>query len=164
MSYCSRCGIQIEDGNTLCPACRAGDPSNVHKSTAKASADTSDALENKTMAILAYLSFLVLIPVFMAKESRFARYHANQGLVLALFELAYGIVSTILSNIATSAMLSGGGWLRAGSWGIWSLVNMLLWLGWVLFGILSLMGVRNALNGRCKPLPVIGSIKISILK
>lgn len=42
--------------------------------------ELQDAQENKGMAVLAYLIFL--IPLLAAKESKFARYHTNQGLVL----------------------------------------------------------------------------------
>ena len=33
------------------------------------------------MAILAYFGILVLIPILAAKDSKFARFHANQGLL-----------------------------------------------------------------------------------
>lgn len=160
MSYCSRCGVQIGDGERLCQACKAGDPANVYKPSSRAASDIADARDNKTMGIMAYCSFLVVIPAFTAKESPFARYHANQGLVLAIMELAYGIISNIISSAASSAMLRSGAWLRTGSWGVWSLVTMLLGLFWIVFGILSIIGIRNAMNGRCKPLPIIGGIKI----
>ena len=39
---------------------------------------------NKVMAILSYFGILVLIPIFAAKDDAFARYHANQGLVLLI--------------------------------------------------------------------------------
>ena len=35
--------------------------------------DPQDIQNNKAMAILAYLSWLVLIPLFAAKDSKFAR-------------------------------------------------------------------------------------------
>ena len=41
-----------------------------------------DIAQNKAMAILAYLGILVLIPIFAAKNSAFAKFHANQGLIL----------------------------------------------------------------------------------
>ena len=46
--------------------------------------EQEDIQNNKTMAILAYIGILVLIPIFAAKESKFARFHANQGLVLLI--------------------------------------------------------------------------------
>ena len=45
-------------------------------------ADPQDVQANKVMAILAYFGLLVFVPLFAAKESRFARFHTNQGLIL----------------------------------------------------------------------------------
>ena len=50
--------------------------------------------KNKVMAILAYIIFF--IPLLAAKESKFAMYHANQGLVLFLLAVAVSIVGTII--------------------------------------------------------------------
>jgi uncharacterized membrane protein len=96
-------------------------------------ADAKDVEENKVYAILAYLGILVLVPILAAKESRFAQYHANQGLVLLITSIICGFV-------------------------IWIPV-----VGWLLgLGILVLwvMGIVNAAQGEMKPLPVIGGFKI----
>ena len=44
--------------------------------------DNQDIQNNKIMAILSYFGILVLVPILAAKESKFARFHANQGLIL----------------------------------------------------------------------------------
>jgi uncharacterized membrane protein len=44
--------------------------------------------QDKPQLILAYLSFLCLIPLLSVKDSPFVQWHAKQGLVLALFGLA----------------------------------------------------------------------------
>ncbi|MEI8042594.1 MAG: DUF4339 domain-containing protein [Verrucomicrobiota bacterium] len=41
--------------------------------------DPADVDKNKIFAVLAYLGILFLVPLLAAKESRFARYHTNQG-------------------------------------------------------------------------------------
>ena len=46
--------------------------------------DKADVEQNKVMAILAYFGILVLIPILAAKDSKFARFHANQGLLLCI--------------------------------------------------------------------------------
>jgi len=98
---------------------------------------------------LAYLSWLVLIPIFAAPKSKFARFHANQGLVLAITEIAWwivtGVVSTILYNI---------------SWTLGSLFGTLLGLVNLVFLVMLVIGIMNAVNGRAKELPVIGKFKI----
>ncbi len=103
-----------------------------------------DIEQNKVMAILAYLSWLVLIPIFAAKESKFARYHVNQGLVLAIAEIIIWIVFGILAQIPFIGL-------------IFSLINALLSLGCF---VLAILGIVNAANGKAKELPIIGKVKI----
>ena len=157
MAYCGKCGTKFEDGAKFCPAC--GAPASVVPQQAATptytppvvpgapgQADIKDAQDNKAMAVLAYIIFL--IPLFAAKESPFARYHTNQGLVLALAAVAYGIVYGILSTIVLTI-----------SWRLYLVVSILGWV-YVVFAVLSVIGIINAVNGRMKPLPIIGGIKI----
>ena len=53
--------------------------------------DPQDIELNNRLSLLSYLGILVLVPIFLVKRSRFARFHANQGLVL----LIAGIVSDL---------------------------------------------------------------------
>ncbi|MBO4869559.1 MAG: zinc ribbon domain-containing protein [Clostridia bacterium] len=107
--------------------------------------DKEDAQQNKVMGILAYIGILVLVPIFAAKDSKFARFHANQGLVLAIFEVAsYLIFSVILS------MIPKIGWL----FGV---------IGWIIsvgLLVLAVLGIVAAARGQAKELPIIGQIKI----
>ncbi len=109
-----------------------------------ASFDLMDVRKNKAMAILAYLSVLVLIPLFLAKSSKFARFHCNQGLILAILELICWIVLGILGVLPLL------GW-------IFRLANGVLG---VVFLLLSALGIVNAVNGRAKELPVVGGLRI----
>lgn len=117
----------------------------------------SDAEQNKLMGILAYLGFLCLVPLFAAKDSKFARFHANQGLILFIAEAAYGIVVAILSGILWSLV-----WSNWGLYGIVSAITGVLGILWVVFGVLAIIGITNAAAGKEKPLPIIG--KITLLK
>ena len=95
-----------------------------------------DISKNKIMAILSYLGILVLVPIFCAKESKFARFHANQGLILLVAE----VVSAILSN-----------------------VPVIKWFTWILelaIAVLIIVGIINAAKGKAKRLPVIGSFDL----
>jgi len=98
--------------------------------------DPTDIEQNKTMSILAYLGILVLIPIFAAKTSKYAKYHANQGLVLFIVEFAFSIVSNILLGISA----------------VFAIFSLLY------FAILALViiGIINASSGKAKELPVIG--------
>jgi len=92
-----------------------------------------DINQNKGMAMVAYILFF--IPLIAAKESKFAMYHANQGLTLFLLAVAVNIVLTIIPII---------GWL------LLPLANL---------GVLALaiLGIVAAAQGQTKPLPIIGA-------
>ena len=92
---------------------------------------------NKLLAAISYIGILFLVPLLAAKDDAFARYHANQGLVLFLA----GIVISIVSVIPFI------GWVVALVGGIATLV-------------LAILGIVNAVNGNMKPLPLIGGIVI----
>ena len=129
-------------------------------------APMSDAQENKVMGILAYLGILVLIPIFAAPKSKFARFHANQGLVLAIGEVAYGIIQAIIGAILAAIFplkLTTGSGLFDISYSrgaVYTIIMGILWLGYIAFTVLAIMGIINAVNGKEKELPVIGNIKI----
>lgn len=99
--------------------------------------DPQDAEKNKVMGILAYFGLLFLIPLFAAKESKFAMYHANQGLILCIVWVAYFIISLIPII----------GWII----GIF---------GWIVIMIFAILGIINAAKGECKPLPLIGGFNL----
>lgn len=99
---------------------------------------SQDVQDNKTIAALAYILFF--LPLLAARNSRFAMYHANQGLLLLLALVAGNIVLGIIPLI-----------------------------GWILLPILNLVGfiyliigVMNAVNGKVQPLPFMP--KVDILK
>ena len=107
-----------------------------------------DVQQNKAMAILAY--FIFFLPLLAAKESRFARYHANQGLIVLIAYVALYIVQLILS-----AILFAG--LAFGVFAIVSLLFTLLYLGLL---VLLILGIVNAAQGKAKPVPVIGGFTL----
>ena len=111
-------------------------------------ADIKDAQDNKVMAVLAYFGPLVLIPIFAAKNSKFARYHSNQGLVLFMACIAYSIAYRILSAI-----------ILAISWRLYFIVSILGFVG-IAFTGWAVLGIINACKGEMKPLPFIGHITI----
>lgn len=49
-------------------------------------ADPKDVQDNKLWAILGYLGILCLIPLLVKKDSKFAQFHAKQGLILLIGE------------------------------------------------------------------------------
>ncbi|MCM8760784.1 MAG: DUF4870 domain-containing protein [Candidatus Omnitrophica bacterium] len=97
--------------------------------------DEKEVLEGKPYAILAYLWILCLIPLLLKKDNKFALFHAKQGLVLFIGEIIIGIVG-IIPFI---------GWLIA-------------FFGTILFSVLSLIGIVQALNGKYWKMPVVFDI------
>jgi uncharacterized membrane protein len=110
--------------------------------------DPEDADKNKIFGIVAYLGILCLVPIFAAKDSAFAKYHANQGLVLFLLEIIIWIVLTVVSLIL--AMLPG----------VMGFLSVIFGLLYLVPLVLLILGVINAAAGKCVPLPVIGGIKL----
>ena len=98
--------------------------------------DPADAEQNKAMGILAYIGILFLVPLLAAPTSRFAKYHANQGLTLFLLNAALGVISVI------------------------PIVGLISLLGFLGTFALAIMGIINAVNGVMKPLPLIGQFTL----
>lgn len=110
------------------------------KPTQTSPASPGSSHENdKLYGVLAYIGILFLVPLLAAKDSKFAMYHANQGLVLFIFEVVVGVVGGILPFV---------GWFLIVPIG--SLVGL----------IFAIMGIINAAKGEMKPLPLIGGIII----
>lgn len=151
MLTCKQCGTQVEDGVMNCTNCGApieapvqqnqpidlSEKFNEFNNTADTTAeyDAQDIEKNKVMAVLAYILFF--IPLLAAKDSKFARFHTNQGLVLFLG----GIIASVVAVIPVI------GWIIAPIAGL-------------VITVLAIIGILNALNGRAKELPVIGKFKI----
>lgn len=158
MAFCNKCGNQLPDGANNCPNCGSpvgGTQQNAQNfvnnvmNTADSTAefDPQDIANNKGMSVLAYIGILFLIPLLACPNSKFARFHTNQGLVLFLLGVAIGIVTAIIGLIPVIGWIFGGLISAAGS--IFTLVLMI-------------MGIVNAAQGQAKELPLIG--KITLLK
>ena len=103
---------------------------------------------DKVYGILSYIGFLVLVPL-LAGKTQFARFHANQGLVLFIADIILGVLIGITTGVL--ALLGVVGLVLG------SIVSGVL--GLCIF-VMVIMGIINAANGEMKPLPVIGGIKL----
>ncbi len=97
--------------------------------------DPEDIKKNKVMAVLAYIGILVIIPLICAKTSRFAKFHANQGIIL----LAAEVVAYLLHFIPVIRIIA-------------SIIYILVF-------IFSIIGIINAVKGEAKELPFIGHFR-----
>ncbi len=125
--------------------------------------DPTDVQSNKAMGVLAYLSWLVLIPLFAAKGSKFARFHTNQGIVLAIAWSAWWIVEVILGIVIraifrTTRYVWGVPYTAVSPVG--SILLTVLGLLNIAFAVLAILGIINAAQGKAKELPVIGKFRI----
>lgn len=106
--------------------------------------EAEDVEKNRVFAILAYLWILFLVGLLAAPNSKFAKFHANQGLVLFLASLVASVGCLVIGFIPFVNM-------------VLVLVMPLLWIGWL---VLVVLGIVNAAGGQCKPLPVIGHFEL----
>ncbi len=99
--------------------------------------DRADIEQNKVVSALSYFGILFFLPLVACPNSKFGRFHANQGLVLLLCSVIGGFLNMIpiLGGLAASLV------------------------GIAVF-ILFLFGLVNTLNGFAKELPLIGNISI----
>lgn len=97
--------------------------------------DAEDINKNKAFAILAYLGILFLIPLLAAKDSKFARFHTNQGLILFIC------------------------WILASILGAIPVIKFFAWIVEVALFVLCIIGILNAAKGEAKELPVVGKYR-----
>ena len=96
---------------------------------------------NKLLAAISYIGILFLVPLLAAKDDAFARFHANQGLVLFIANIAAAIACFILGFIPVIGVI-------------------VAWIIRIALFVLMIFGIINALKGEMKPLPLIGGIEI----
>lgn len=109
--------------------------------------EEEDIKQNKTMAGLAYILFF--LPLIVCKDSRFGRFHANQGLLLLILSvtgyIAISIVATILATI---------------TWRLFGFISLLYSIFGLFILAIAIYGLVNGLNGKAKELPIIGKFRI----
>jgi len=89
----------------------------------------------KFFAAIGYLSFLCFVPLSLKRENAFALFHGKQALVLFILELAAAILKVV--------PVFG---------------DLVFTLSFVVFGILSLIGIVKVLMGERWEIPVVHEI------
>ncbi|MBR1551047.1 MAG: zinc ribbon domain-containing protein [Muribaculaceae bacterium] len=107
--------------------------------------DMQDIEKNKVMAILAYFGILVLVPIFGAKDSKFARFHANQGLILCIIMLVLWVLGQICLAISLK---------------FYAIMSVLFMICYLVMAVLAIIGIINAASGKAKELPLVGKYRI----
>jgi len=157
MAFCEKCGAELEEGTKFCQACGAEVSGNVENSTINSAIndftntndttseyDEKDINDNKVMGVLAYIGILWLVPLLAAKDSKFARFHANQGLVLWLASIILSVASAVLAIIPIVGCVA-------------AILLPVVGIGGF---VLMILGIINAAQGKAKELPIIGKYRI----
>ena len=108
--------------------------------TASTAPFNSAATDDKTTAIVSYLTligFIVAVLMHSTKKTRLGAYHLRQSLGLMLTAIA------VAFSVAVMAFIPIVGWLA----------GLAAWLGLL---ALWVMGLVAAINGEEKPVPVVG--------
>lgn len=165
MNTCKHCGNPMEDAAKFCSFCGTAcetEASAVHAEPIPAydsEFDAQDIASNKGLAVLAYLGILFLIPWFAAPNSKFARFHAKQGLLLCIADMVYLILSFLLNLIKIPQTTYLWGFPVEIETTPWYITLIVFLIGIPLI-ILTVIGIINAVKGNAKKLPVLGKIEL----
>lgn len=99
-----------------------------------------DIQKTKGYCAIGYLPIFFLLPLFCCKDSPFARYHANQGLLFTIVCIVIGALSWLVSFTGPGIVLS-----------------------WVLDVLLLILFLRQAIGawkGGTPSLPLIGELTL----
>ena len=160
---CKNCGAEVKDKEMkFCPACgkewavtSESTPAAAGKSKKDGYDEKKDITTNKTMAALSYLLFFLPLVTEPAKTSKFARFHANQSLVLWIFYVGAIIITQIINAIFYASF-------SIEAYFVWAIFNLLWYAVYVVFAIFAILNGIAAYNGKWKKVPIIG--KITIIK
>jgi len=98
-----------------------------------------EAEEGKFFAAVGYIFILCLVPLILKRENKFASFHGKQALVLFILEAAAAIIKVV-------PMIG----------------PVLATFAFVVFGILSLVGILKVLTGEYWEMPIIHDISKKI--
>ena len=93
-------------------------------------------MNKQVTGMLAYLTWIGWLIAFLAGDRNGAKFHLNQGLVLAIAALLKGVL------------------------GFLPFPGLLTWLLGIVIFVFCVIGMYNAYKGEEKELPIVGGIKI----
>ena len=158
MKTCTKCGKTFEDSK-FCPACGT----EVKDEPKAEGYCENDIKDNKIFALLSYIGPLFLVPVLAAPKSKYARFHANQGLVLFLAEIIIALPLRALDWL--NGFIFGNielfqDWLSFVPAVVGAVISLVGLVVGMLALVLAVIGVINAFQGKANELPFIGKMRI----
>ncbi len=171
MAFCTECGTELNE-NGVCPKCTSEKKSDDSEKKSGASEkvnevvdkvvdefknaedntdefDKEDVEDNIFFAVIAYFGILFIVPLIAAPNSKFAKFHAAQGLNLFILEIVYSIVSGVIVGIC-----SHFGFIVS------LLASGIMGLAGLFVFILFIQGIVNAATHKARKLPFIGEFEL----
>lgn len=122
--------------------------------------DEKDIKDNKVMGVLSYCSFLVLIPYFSNKDSKYVEYHASQGMNLLIVNIIFSILWGLLSLIKVDKyVFNWGDFVAVKRVTPWWINTPMTFISLILV-LIFIYAIVNVIMGKAKKLPIINKIKI----
>lgn len=158
MTFCEKCGKELEEGGCFCGYC--GNDTRISYDP--------DRKKKRVSSALAYVGILFFLPLAICPDSKYGRFHANQGLVLFIVDMIVGVVGAVFAVIFTMMFVSeaytydiaiDSGMMIAGIIGM--IISYLFLMGAGIFLlVIRIMGIVNGATGKEKKLPLIGRFRL----
>ncbi len=147
--FCEYCGSPISEKAEVCTSC--GKYTSLHKSNATVKIEVKDT---KIFNVLSYLGILWIIGMLSDhKNDKDVKFHIGQGMLVTILYVAVGVINNlIIANVFVTRVTYWYYTYKTTS----GLGYFLMWLLWLVPGVLSVIGIINAAKGETKELPVIG--------
>lgn len=186
MAFCKSCGAPLTNESKFCQNCGAKTSSDGQAAAAgvgvggcqdssackNAFTDTKDHTDEflgdevaneKVVCGISYLWILFFLPLVTYPNSQYARFHANQSLLVLIASAILGAVGSIASSIiygmltVPAEIFDNAVTFTFFPHLISGIITAVCSLGGV---ALALFGLINTLNGKSKELPLIGHFRI----
>lgn len=161
MAFCRYCGQPIQEGSRFCASCGAKLEENQGAAAGEAPAappnaggdGAREAEGSRFVCAISYIGILFFVPLIAYPNSRFAKFHANQALVLLIASIILRTACEAMSALFYALPLLPNMVGNFGGW-VFDLAAWALPLAGTIFGFV------NAVNGKEQPLPLIGKFNL----
>lgn len=143
---CPKCGKEIHDNSKYCSECGARIEEvkvEVEPEIIDGEYTKEDIENNKVLSLFSYISFLFIIPLIACSNSKYAKFHVNQGIMLCITNVVFEAILKALKVLELSFA--------------YDIADAIVNIGLTVFMVI---GIVNAVTGKAKKLPVIGNFTI----